>query len=133
MAAVFRQPLAPRSMAHIPPTHNPQQPAKAYPPSLLKRPRSPEPLGISAAHDNAITKRHRTQSANAKENVDKQMRKAEREARESDFRAKYTKAFPSWTFFFDTTDAERNALVPRIVQLNGVRRLSSNHDSRLTC
>ena len=65
-------------------------------------------------------KRYRTASANAKENVDKNIRKAEREAREAEFRTKYTNAFPSWIFYFDTTDAERNALTPRILSLDGV-------------
>ena len=115
MAAVFRQPLAPRPVV---PT-NPQPSAKPFLPFMLKRPRSPEAISNTSA-DHLNIKRTRTQSAGAKENVDKQLRRTEREAREAEFRAKYTKAFPSWTFYFDTTDAERNDLAPRVQQLNGV-------------
>ena len=117
MAAVFRQPLAPRPVVST----NPQPSLKAPPPFILKRPRSPEPVAI-AQNEHATVKRHRTQSANGKENVtgDKKLSKSEREARESEFRLKYTKAFPSWTFYFDTSDAERNDLASRVIQLNGV-------------
>ena len=120
MAAVFRPPLAPRTAAQTQSTIAVHAAVKTYP-SILKRPRSPEPHSLSATQDIVQVKRHRTQSATTKENVDKQQRRAEREAREDEFRAKYTKAFPSWVFYFDTTDTERDALAPRILLLNGVR------------
>lgn len=117
MAAVFRQPLAPRPVVST----NPQQSLKAPPPFVLKRPRSPDPIA-TYQNDIVTAKRHRTQSANGKENGggDKKLSKSEREARENEFKIKYTKAFPSWTFYFDTTDAERGDLATRVVQLNAV-------------
>ncbi|KAI5121958.1 hypothetical protein M0805_002029 [Coniferiporia weirii] len=116
MAAVFRQPLAPRAMPQLPMTIAPAASTKA---SVLKRPRSPELHNTATTHDLAVMKRHKTTSAMTKENVDKERRRVEREALKEEFRVKYTKAFPSWTFYFDTTDAERDLLVPRVLQLNG--------------
>lgn len=124
MTAIFRPPLAPRSTVQVPTTIAPQVALKAHPASILKRPRSPEPHNLAATHEIAQPKRHRTQSATTKENIDKQQRRAEREARENEFRAKYTKAFPSWTFYFDTNDTERDSLAPRVLQLDGVRVLT---------
>lgn len=117
MATVFRQPLAPRPAPQQPLAIAPSTLAKA---SLLKRPRSPDILSHNATHDPAVAKKFRTSSATTKENVDKERRRAERENLKEEFRYKYTKAFPSWTFYFNTTDAERDALTPRVTYLHGV-------------
>lgn len=122
MAAIFRQPLAPRTAPQLPPIIAPSALSKA---SILKRPRSPDIHSQNAIHDPAATKKFRTSSATTKENVDKECRRAERENLKEEFRYKYTKAFPSWTFYFDTTDAERDALVPRVLYLHGVRAIST--------
>lgn len=117
MATAFRLPLVPCAPHQLSPLIN----KKASGGSALKRPRSPEPSVAQLAHD--VAKRHRAHAQFTKEQVDlkeKEKRRAEREAQKEEFRAKYTKAFPSWTFYFDTTDAERDALAPRVVQLNGV-------------
>lgn len=121
MATVFRPPLAPRTTSHNSLAITQQHAVFKSHSLILKRPRSPEPHNSTAIHELAPIKRHRTQSALTKENVDKAQRRAEREARENDFRLKYTKAFPSWTFYFDTTDADRESLAARVLQLNGVR------------
>ncbi|OCB88937.1 hypothetical protein A7U60_g3892 [Sanghuangporus baumii] len=119
MAAVFRPPLAPRATSQNSLATAQQHAAFKSHTSILKRPRSPEPHNPTAIHEAAPMKRHRTQSAMTKENVDKAQRRAEREARENEFRLKYTRAFSSWTFYFDTTDADRDTLAPRVIQLNG--------------
>ncbi|THH09218.1 hypothetical protein EW145_g2176 [Phellinidium pouzarii] len=116
MSAVFRQPLAPRAVPQLPMTIVPSVSTKS---SFLKRPRSPELYNASAIHELATAKRHKALSVTARENADRERRRAEREILKEEFRSKYTKAFPSWTFYFDVTDAERVALVPRILQLNG--------------
>ncbi|EJD03451.1 uncharacterized protein FOMMEDRAFT_141037 [Fomitiporia mediterranea MF3/22] len=118
MAAVFRPPLAPRTVAQVQ-SNIAQHPSGKSHQSVLKRPRSPETHSSVATHEVAPIKRHRTQSATTKENVDKQQRKMDRDARETVFREKYTSAFPSWTFYFDITDAERDSFAPRVLQLKG--------------
>ena len=94
MATVFRPPLAPRVTSQNSATMVSLNSLKLHT-SFLKRPRSPEPHNLNAIHEIAPIKRHRTQSAMTKENVDKAQRKAEREARENEFRLKYTKALAS--------------------------------------
>ena len=118
MATVSRQPLAPRVLHQLPSTL-PHSKLQLTP--KQKRARSPDPYAYYAPHEPTSVKRHRTQSAVTKENIpDKEKRRAEREALKEEFRIKYTRAFPSWTFYFDTSDAERDFLAPRILHLNGV-------------
>ncbi|KAH8119656.1 Dfp1/Him1, central region-domain-containing protein [Phellopilus nigrolimitatus] len=119
MATTFRLPLAPRTMPQLSTTTISLASTKVPAASSLKRSRSPEPRGHSA-RDFITVKRHRTSTATKAENVDgKERRKIERESQREEFRIKYTKAFPSWTFYFDISDAECSALAPRVLQLNG--------------
>lgn len=121
MTTVSRQPLAPRVLHQLPLSTVPHVPTKLQLTPNLKRARSPDPHAYHALHEINAVKRHRTQSAATKENIpDKEKRRAEREALKEEFRIKYTRAFPSWTFYFDIPDAERDVLAPRILYLNGV-------------
>ncbi len=80
-------------------------------PSALKRPLSPEPAAEVADHS---SKRARTAQAvvveqsptpavsRAEAKKEKERRREkDRLAREEEFRIKYTRAFPSWVFYFD--------------------------------
>lgn len=119
MAAVFRQPLAPRHVAQQPSAIVPSNISKASS-IYLKRPCSPDINNQHAAHFSPASKKIRTSSAATKENIDRERRRTERESLKEEFRYKYSKAFPSWTFYFDTTDAERDALAGRVAYLHGV-------------
>jgi regulatory subunit for Cdc7p protein kinase len=56
---------------------------------------------------------------------EKERKRAEREAQKEEFRIKYTKAFPSWVFYFDTADRETEELAARVMQLNAVCEASA--------
>ena len=43
-----------------------------------------------------------------------------KEAAKEDFRIKYTKAFPSWVFYFDTNESDAEELAARVRQLEAV-------------
>jgi regulatory subunit for Cdc7p protein kinase len=116
MATAFRRPLA-----HRPPQLL-QSPAS-------KRSRSPEPEdGVAAG-----SKRVRTTSAfddvPDKDKVTRQAarerRMAEKEQQKAEFRDKYRRAFPSWTFHLDMDHIEPDrsavgSLEARIQELGGV-------------
>ena len=138
MTTVARLPLANRSVSQLntndAPAASPGM-SKIIPPAststtLMKRPRSPElrclPVKVPA------TKRAKSNSQEESQ-VEKDRRRVDRDAMKEVFRVKYTKAFPSWTFYFDTTDSEKENLASRVLQLNAVRvliyriSLSFNH------
>ncbi len=116
MATSFRRPLA----------HRPPQPQQ---PPAPKRSRSPEPEdGVTAG-----SKRVRTTSAfddvQDKDKLSRQAarerRIAEKEQQKVEFRDKYRRAFPSWTFYFDADHIEPDraavsSLDARIQELGGV-------------
>jgi hypothetical protein len=94
-----------------------------------KRPRSPDANSTTA-------KRPRPSPSNAamrkEERKAKENRKAEREIQRADFRLKYTKAFPSWSFYFDSDHlgvdhSLRELLESKISQLGGVRKSKFIH------
>ena len=122
MATAFRLPLAPCAPHQLSPLIS----RKSSGGAAVKRPRSPEPLAIQVTQD--AVKRQKSQSHHAKDILElkekeREKRRVEREAAKEEFRVKYSKAFPSWTFYFDTSDGERDALASRVVKLNGVRFL----------
>lgn len=83
-----------------------------------KRPRSPD--GRDAQRQ-ADSKRSKCIALSPLEDrKEKEKRKVTRDAANEEFRLKYTKAFPSWTFYFDTPDWEKETLAARVTQLNGV-------------
>lgn len=108
-------------------------PLKSRTPSASsKRPRSPEPSGDALASQ-TNPKRVRATHADAnggtqpdEERKDKDHKRQAREAAKSEFRVKYTRAFPSWVFYFDLdqldpdTAALRSSLASRVTQLGAV-------------
>ncbi|KAF9227473.1 hypothetical protein BS17DRAFT_775570 [Gyrodon lividus] len=125
--ALNRRPLGTRQHLQQPFGHSPQ---KSRTESLsVKRPRSPEPAGdVFATQTNP--KRVRATPAEPapvtvpdEERRDKEQRRQAREAAKNEFRFKYTRAFPSWVFYFDLdqpdneTAALRNSLISRVHHL----------------
>lgn len=108
-------------------------PQKSRTPSAsVKRPRSPEPAG-DALVGQTNTKRVRATLAEPtntilpdEERKDKEQRRQAREASKNEFRVKYTRAFPSWVFYFDLDQLDpdvatlRNSLASRVTQLGAV-------------
>lgn len=108
-------------------------PQKSRTPSAsVKRARSPEPTGDALASQTS-TKRVRATLAEPitttlpdEERKDKEQRRQTREAVKNEFRVKYTRAFPSWVFYFDLdqldpdTAALRSSLASRVTQLGAV-------------
>lgn len=99
----------------------------------MKRPRSPDAPGhvvLTPSH----SKRVKSVSAesttlagqNDEERRDKDQRRLAREAAKNEFRTKYTRAFPSFIFYFDLDQLDpqsatlRASLVARVVQLGAV-------------
>ncbi|TFK54367.1 hypothetical protein OE88DRAFT_1655013 [Heliocybe sulcata] len=85
---------------------------------LGKRPRSPERAEAFSRLNDSV-KRARAlppPGVNDNERKEKEQRRMEREKQKREFQVKYTKAFPSWTFYFDidTLDPERAAMQERL-------------------
>ena len=111
MTSVFqlRRPLSSRFV--------PNSPTKTRVVSSFKRPRSPEP-GVS--YDQPVLKRARPAPPPVARDL---QRRTEREQREAEFREKYTRAFPSWTFYFDTEkplSVSQSSLRSGVLQLKAV-------------
>ena len=129
-AVVVRRPLAPRAQQGQVPNIVSPATAKVHNSSYApKRARSPDTRHIQATAGEAqVAKRARcttvmtaaTTKMREQEAREKERRRAEREAQKEEFRIKYTKAFPSWVFYFDTTDSEGEELAGRVMQLNAV-------------
>lgn len=102
MTSVNRRPLATRPQQSLVPTQSPLRHLK--PVQLPKRPRSPD----SAAHNlGSLIKRHKpTLNVPRKERDPelsrlKEQQRAEREQQRQEFKEKYCRAFPGWTFYLD--------------------------------
>lgn len=120
-----RPPLAPRALSlQIPAVVSP---LKRIVSGASKRARSPDLLG------DAGSKRAKggppspgTLAAREDERKEKERKKTEREAQKEEFRIKYTKAFPSWVFYFDQdlldpdNASAREYLEAKVSQLGGV-------------
>lgn len=115
--------------------------------SASKRPHSPDPgetLSLSAKRARAAPEHTRNTREDLRKRDAKDMRGETKEEkdrrraeREEEFRVKYTRAFPSWTFHFDldTHQSEfisvKSKLEKRVMQLGAVRVLVS-HSGILT-
>lgn len=128
--ALNRRPLGTRQHLQQLIGNSPQK--SRTPSASVKRPRSPEPAGDAPANQ-TNPKRVRATPAEPsattlpdEERKDKEQRRQAREASKNEFRVKYTRAFPSWVFYFDLdqldpdTAALRSSLVSRVTQLGAV-------------
>ncbi|KAL6310492.1 Dfp1/Him1, central region-domain-containing protein [Sparassis latifolia] len=124
MATILRNPLAVRPHPHQSASISPYQTTlrRATPATAVKRPRSPEPGG--AAHLQSA-KRHKAavqQHTAAREDA-KREKERKRIEREEEFKIKYSRAFPTFVFYFDmdtfATDvaAMRHVLERRVTQM----------------
>lgn len=128
MATTIRRPLTSRPLpTQAPSTASPFKPAART--VSCKRPRSPDTAGdAQAAH--STTKRAKPVSqlhaVATPRDEEKERKRAHREAREAEFKLKYSRAFPGWTFYFDLDHLDkdtsaRETLESKVVQLGGVR------------
>lgn len=138
MAAINRRPpLVPRALSlQIPAVLSPLKRSVSGAP---KRARSPDTTG------DGHSKRAKggppspgTLAAREEERKERERRKTEREAQKEEFRIKYTRAFPSWVFYFDLdlldpdSASAREYLEAKVSQLGGVRYVhyvSSEHSN----
>ncbi|EAU91373.2 hypothetical protein CC1G_07408 [Coprinopsis cinerea okayama7 len=109
-----RRALSTRSMQ---PTILPNRPRLLLP--SFKRPRSPERDDSRAAQ-----KRVKPTSSNTSTRESKKDRHAEREQQRHEFKEKYTRAFPNWSFYVDCENIQAkqsivDELILRIEQLGG--------------
>jgi len=103
--------------------------------STIKRARSPDPLVLDASSA-STTKRARSSASSAQITATtgtinrddrKERRQQDRLMKEAEFRAKYTRAFPTFVFFLDAESLDasgvtRKSLELKINQLSGVSR-----------
>jgi regulatory subunit for Cdc7p protein kinase len=132
MATVMRrQPLTSRTLSLTTPAI--VSPLKTFVRTVsgsTKRPRSPEP-DINASTNTvkrAKAAAPRSPAIGGDERKAKEQKRAERELQRAEFKAKYTKAFPSWSFYFDLDhldgdDSARELLESKISHLGGVCEL----------
>ncbi|KAI6121618.1 Dfp1/Him1, central region-domain-containing protein [Pisolithus sp. B1] len=128
MASHARRPLSARQQEV--PFGLSQQKLPGHSSSPVKRPRSPEP-NVDLVLTQANPKRAKAVNAdsatlatpNSKERRDKEQKKLLREATKNEFRIKYTRAFPSFVFYFDLdqldsqSPAFRSSLMTRVISL----------------
>ncbi|KAG5646309.1 hypothetical protein DXG03_003906 [Asterophora parasitica] len=123
MATLNRRPLANRSLQHPhPSTVSPLKHLRTA--SGSKRPRSPEPSAdpslshptvkrVKAAVDPSLASKARDAKARERKHVEREQQKAE-------FKEKYTRAFPGFTFYFDEMGhAAPEVYEERIEELGG--------------
>jgi regulatory subunit for Cdc7p protein kinase len=131
MASTSRQPFTSRSSQSLHPAHSPARvlkPAQAH-----KRARSPD----SSAHNlGSFIKKHKPTASNANSAVQtfkkdrtseyvkrKEQQRNDREQQRLEFKEKYRRAFPGWTFYLDSESIDAPQLESfrsRILQLEGV-------------
>jgi hypothetical protein len=126
MATLNRRPLANRPLAH---NVSPSRSKLSCIFSGAKRPRSPERAENIASHPSAKRVKASNSAAghlhasntSVPRDVTKERNRLEREA---EFREKYTRAFPGWTFYFEEgrmASQLQERLEDAIEQLGGVR------------
>lgn len=141
MTTIHRRPLQPRAISlQIPSVLSP---LKRTGSGAYKRARSPDPSVETNSKRVKGPVSPGTLLARDEERKERERRKLERDAQKEEFRVKYTRAFPSWVFYFDldTLDPDsasaREYLEARVCQLGGVcRTLFSalqNLIERLSC
>lgn len=131
MAAVARRPLYPRVDIPVAPStlaaKSPNIARKALGGIInLKRARSPEPHATRAVGETSVKRPKASVPLKEKEKEREptertKEKRGTRAAQDDEFKAKYTKAFPSWSFYFEVPDLERSDLQQRILTLGGVR------------
>ena len=125
MATAFnRRPLGTRQHLQQLIGNSPQK--SRTPSTTVKRPRSPEPTGDAPKRVRATLAEPIATTLPDEERKDKEQRRQAREATKNEFRVKYTRAFPSWVFYFDLDQLDpdiaalRSSLVSRVTQLGAV-------------
>lgn len=122
MATLNRRPLVNRSI----------QPSLSFSPlksrsmSGTKRPRSPDPQPDTTT-SHPIAKRVKAVPPAPIRELGRERKHLEREQQKAEFRDKYTRAFPGWTFCFDEDNigiGPSESFKTRIRQLGGVRHSS---------
>ncbi|KAH7888787.1 Dfp1/Him1, central region-domain-containing protein [Phlebopus sp. FC_14] len=124
---VNRRPLTTRQL-QLPFRLSPQKLSSRTSLVTVKRPRSPEAPGdVFSVQANSKRARAATESTAAtthdEERREREQRRQAREAAKVEFRVKYTRAFPSWVFYFDLDQLDpesaalRNSLATRVTYL----------------
>ncbi len=97
-----RRPLSTRPAPHHVAAHLPVAKPSKVPCATSKRARSPEPPHDSALAQQAAKRaRCGTMVPPTAGRENKERRQAEREQQRTEFKEKYSRAFPTWTFHFD--------------------------------
>lgn len=112
-----RRVLAPRVQRNTLPIDASTPKATRVVPTSTKRPRSPDLLGEMHTHQTTPKRVKATPPSPSRtmkrddDRKQREQRKVEREAQKTEFRVKYTRAFPSFVFHFDldTLDPESAA------------------------
>ena len=115
---IARNPLATKSYSTQQGTASAPSLQAARKASSAKRAHSPELL-VENGQGNSSKRAKATPDAAASV----QDRKSRRVEREQEFRDKYSRAFPTWTFYFDVdcvTPAEKDVLVKRVTNMGAV-------------
>lgn len=122
-----RHPLASRSLPFQSPSTQSAKSSRAG--SVTKRPRSPDPVFDSRSKRTKAALLPTALAVTAASvleddrGVEKDDRRAQREAQKEEFRSKYRRAFPTWVFYFDADIPTTSADVLRsdIESLGAVR------------
>jgi len=126
---LYRRPLAPRALQLQFPSYIPQQKTVRIAPMSTKRPHSPEVNGDSNAIQATPPKRARgiqpSSMQVSRDPRERELRKAQREERKAEFRVKYTRAFPSWVFYFDLDTLDPQSAASRRILENKVSSLGA--------
>ncbi|KAG7090857.1 hypothetical protein E1B28_009939 [Marasmius oreades] len=101
----------------------PMSPSKTRVPSGTKRARSPG-VGAEEQSSRAVLKRARPTVATP---TSQKIKSREKKYQEVEFREKYSRAMPSWTFHFDMTDIADETLVNKLKRR--LRELGGNYDN----
>lgn len=118
MATLNRRPLTHRSLQH-PPPFSPLKSARAF--SASKRPRSPDPsLDPSISQQSSKRIKAIAPSPAIVRDKTRERKHTEREQQKAEFKDKYTRAFPTFTFYFEE-DVALDTYEDMIEQLGGVR------------
>lgn len=124
MTSVNRRPLAARALSlQIPAVVSP---LKRTISGVHKRARSPEAITEARSKRAKMLSPH-TVAVREEERKERDRKKIERDAQKEEFRIKYTRAFPSWVFYFDLDNHDPDSgsakeyLESKVCQLGGVR------------
>lgn len=117
----------PRSPEHRDTLDTQTKRVKPTPPSPSKSRPSAHPHAVThplLASPSANAKRDR-ETPRREESKSKEQRHAEREAQKEEFRVKYRRAFPEWTFFFDEDVSTPEFAVAKKRACDGLHKLDA--------